>query len=205
MHEMQTAARAAVLAIAAAIGWMAPVSAQTAESGGRACYQPRPMPVCRSYWVTEFGGAWYSAPPSGGRTPDRRRFVVTWEVGYMRNRSASDAVGATVFLTSNDQFMRSGVRARFRRWMADGVAADIAPSLILLQANDDLEVHPTLGASLQGGVSLGRWVGLTSEIEATRGGLRLMSGLRLGSYAGAATGLALPLAAFATEGIHDES
>jgi len=205
MHEMQTAARAVVLAIAAAIGWMAPAAAQTMAAGGHACYQPRPMPVCRSYWVTEFGGAFYSAPPKGGRTPDRRRFVVTWEAGYMRNRSSNDAVGATVFLTSNDQLMRSGVRARYRRWMADGVAADIAPSLIVLQADDDLEVRARPGVSLQGGLNLGRWVGLTSEIEATGGGVRLLSGVRLGSYAGAATGLALPLAAFVTAGINDES
>lgn len=197
--------RAAAAIAAATLGWIAPAAAQTTAGGGRACYQPRPMPACRSYWVTEFGGAWYTAPPSGGRTPDRRRFVVTWEVGYMRNRATHDAVGATLFLTTNDQFMRSGVRARCRRWMADGVAADIAPSLIVLQADDDLEVRARPGVSLQGGVHLGRWVGLTSELEATSGGVRLLSGLRVGSYAGAAAGLALPVAAFVTEGIHDDS
>ncbi|HEU4556808.1 MAG TPA: hypothetical protein VFS20_03125 [Longimicrobium sp.] len=184
---------AAAIAAIAALG-TSPAAAQIQEgaSEGRACFQPRPAPVCRSYWVTEFGATWYNASPKG-RTPDERRFSFTWEGGYMRNLSRSNAAGATVFLSGNDQFMRSGVRARVRRWVNRDVAVDLAPSLIVFQANGDVEAISTRpGVSLLGGVSLTRWVGVTTELESTQGGVRLVSGVRLGSYAGSATALALP-------------
>lgn len=185
-------AAAAIVAAAALATNPAAAQVQERASSGPACFQPRPAPVCRSYWVTEFGAAWYNQPPKG-RTPDERRFTFTWEAGYMRNVSARHAAGATVFLSGNDQFMRSGVRARVRRWVNRDLAVDLAPSLIVFQANGDVEaISARPGVSLLGGVSLTRWVGLTSELEATQGGVRLVSGVRLGSYAGSATALALP-------------
>ncbi len=150
--------------------------------------------MCRSFWITEFGAALFSAPPSGGRTPDGRRVLLTWELGYMRNRSMNDAVGASIFLSTNDQAMRSGVRARYRRWLGQDTGADISPTLIVFQATDDYKVSLTPGAALQGSLSFGGWIGLTGEVEATRGGVRLISGVRIGSYAGAVSGLALPVA-----------
>ncbi len=168
----------------------APVTAEAAASG-HACYHPRPSPACRSYWVTEFGGAWYEVQPRG--SPDDRKFMFAWELGWMRNRSAREAVGGSLFFATNDQAMRGGVRARYRRWLADGLAVDVAPGLIVFQANDDYVVRTRPGASVLGGVSFGDVIGLTGEVESTGGGVRMLYGVRVGSYAGAATGLALPV------------
>jgi hypothetical protein len=197
-----------VAAVLAAGGMTVQAAAQAPDgpaSEGRACYQPRPAPVCRSFWVTEFGAAWYNQSPHG-RTPDERKLSLMWEMGYMRNLSRRSAAGATVFLSGNDQFMRSGVRARLRRWIDSDLAVDIAPSLIVFQANGDVEAISTKpGVSLMSGLSLGKWVGLTSEIEATDGGVRLVSGVRFGSYAGATTGLAVPGALMVLTGMLDDS
>lgn len=205
MKRRKRLAAAAIVAAAALAASPAAAQVQERASAGRACFQPRPEPLCRSYWVTEFGGAWYTTSPKG-RTPDERRFAFTWEAGYMRNLSPRHAAGATVFLSGNDQFMRSGVRARVRRWVNRDVAVDLAPSLIVFQANGDVEAVSTRpGVSLLGGVSLTRWVGVTSELEATQGGVRLVSGIRFGSYAGATTGLAVPATLFVLGGLLDDS
>jgi hypothetical protein len=121
-----------------------------------------------------------------------RRWLATWDVGWMRNRSADHAVGGSVFLALNDHALRSGVRARYRRWVTDDVPVDVAPALILFQADEDLEVRTRLGAALQGSVGLRDWAALSTQVEAASG-VRLQAGFRLGGYAGAAAGLGLPL------------
>jgi hypothetical protein len=207
--EFSPGTRAIAIAAVAAAAWIAPAVAQVPdgpEAAGRACFQPRPAPVCRSFWVSEFGGAWYNKSPRGIRSPDQRQFSLMWEAGYMRNVSPTNAVGATVFLSGNDQFLRSGVRARLRRWVDRDLAFDVAPSVIVFQANGDVEaISLRPGVALQGGVSLSRWVGITSEVEATQGGVRLVTGVRFGSYAGVATGLAAPATLMVVGSLLDDS
>jgi hypothetical protein len=167
-------------------------SASTAAEG-RACFQPRALPACRSFWVTEFGVQWFVSQPPG--VNDRRRWLATWEVGWMRNRTPDDAVGGSVFLSANDNALRSGVRARYRRWTGGETALDVSPALIVFQADDDMEVRTELGAALQAGVTYHDWIGLTTQVEAASGGVRFLVGARLGGFPGAAVGAALPLVA----------
>jgi hypothetical protein len=179
---------------------IAPPAASAAE--GKACFQPRPMPVCRSFWVTEFGVQWFLSQPPG--VTDQRRWMATWELGWMKNRSTHDAVGASVFIATNDNAMRSGVRARYRRWMGSESALDISPALIVFQADDDQEVSANPGAALQAGVTFHDWLGVTSQVEAAEGGVRFLVGVRVGGYPGAAAGLAIP-ALLLWQARHDES
>jgi hypothetical protein len=202
------AAAAAAIALATA----SPAAAQEAGAGaavapassaeGRACFQPRPLPVCRDYWITEFGVQWFVSAPPG--VNNRRQALATWELGWMRNRTPDDAVGGSVFLSTNDHVFRSGVRARYRRWTGGGTAVDVSPALILFQSDENLEVRTRLGAAVQAGVSFRDWVGVSSQLEAASGGLRLQVGVRLGGYPGAATGVGLPLVAL-WAARHDES
>lgn len=167
---------------------IAPPAALAAE--GKACFQPRPLPVCRSFWVTEFGVQVFLSEPPG--VNDQRRWLATWEVGWMKNRSSADAVGGSVFIEINDNAMRSGVSGRYRRWMGSESALDISPALIVFQSDDDFDVNAKLGAALQAGVTYHDWIGLTSQVEATEGGVRFLAGVRVGGYPGAAAGLAIP-------------
>lgn len=188
--------------VAAAIAAQS-AAAQRGAGEGRACFQPQPMPVCRSFWVTEFGLQYFvSTPPP--MIEDERRVLVTWELGWMQNRSTDDAIGASVFLATNDHAHRSGVRARYRRWTGGGTAVDISPALIVFQSDEDLDVHMEPGAALQVSASWRDWIGVSSQVEATQSGVRLQAGVRLGGYPGAATGVALPLAALYAAR-HDES
>ncbi|MFL5383617.1 MAG: hypothetical protein ACJ8GN_13950 [Longimicrobiaceae bacterium] len=168
--------------------------AAAAQAGeGRACFQPRPMPVCRSFWVTEFGVQYFVNRPPG--IDSERRLLGTWELGWMRNRASGDAVGGSIFLSTNDHAHRSGVRARYRRWMAGETSLDLSPALIVFQSDEDLEVRTELGAALQLAVSHHDWIGLTTQVEAASGGVRLQTGVRLGGFPGVAAGVGLPLVA----------
>jgi len=188
------AAAAACVALATS-GAAGQRTAGTAAGEGRACFQPRPMPVCRSFLITEFGLQYFLTRPPGG-VHEQRRVLGTWEVGWMRNRSTHDAVGGSVFLSANDNAFRSGVRARYREWTSRETAVDVSPALILFQAAQDMDVRTQLGAALQVGVSVHDWIGVSTQVEAASGGVRLQTGVRLGGYPGAVTGAALPLAAF---------
>jgi len=184
-------ARAAVLACALLVASARTAAAQARE--GRACFQPQPMPMCRSFWVTEFGLQYYLSQPPG--VNNQRRYQVIWELGWMRNRTPGDAVGGSIFIATNDHVHRSGVRARYRRWIGDETSVDISPALIVFQSSENLEVRAELGAALQAAVSYHDWLGLTAQLEAASGGVRLQTGFRLGSYPGAAAGVGLPLVA----------
>jgi len=169
---------------------------------GKACFQPRPLPVCRSFWVTEIGVQWFVSQPPG--VNEQRRWLASWELGWMKNRAAGDAVGASVFIAANDNAMRSGVRARYRRWLGSESALDISPALIVFQADDDQEVSARLGAALQAGVTFHDWIGLTSQVEAAEGGVRFLAGVRVGGYPGAVAGLSIP-ALLLWQARHDDS
>jgi hypothetical protein len=199
--------RSAVAAAALLLAGAGAAAAQQPDAPageGKACFQPRPLPVCRSFWVTEFGIQWFISEPPGD-VNDKRQWLATWEVGWMRNRTPDDAVGGSVFLAANDNVLRSGVRARYRRWTGGGTAVDLSPALIVFQADDEMEVRTRLGAALQAGVTFHDWIGLASQVEATEGGVRFLVGVRMGGYPGAVVGAGLPLYAFWKEGLHDES
>jgi hypothetical protein len=166
-------------------------AAPSGAAEGRACFQPRALPACRSFWITEFGLQWFVSQPPG--VHNERRWLATWEVGWMRNRSADDAVGGSIFLSTNDHAQRSGVRARYRRWTGGGSSVDVSPALIVFQSDENLEVRAKLGAALQASVAFRDWVGLTTQVEAASGGVRFQAGVRLGGYPGVATGVGLPL------------
>ena len=127
-------ASAAATTAAQQVDGGAPSAPSTASAEGNACFQPRPMPACRSFWITEFGVQWFVSQPPG--VNDKRRWLATWEVGWMRNRTSNDAVGGSVFVAANDNAFRSGVRARYRRWTGGETAVDVSPGLIVFQTDE---------------------------------------------------------------------
>lgn len=208
MQTISRLARYAAVAVAgvalAATGAAAQRTAVTAApaSEGRACFQPRPMPLCKSFFITEFGVQYFVSPPPG--VHNQRRLLGTWELGYMRNRSERDAVGGSLFLSTNDQANRIGVRGRYRRWVGGGVAVDVSPALIVFESDENLEGSGKLGAALGAGVSFHDYVGINTQVEAVESGVRFQAGVRLGGLPGVISGIGLPLVAL-YGAMHDES
>jgi hypothetical protein len=192
----------ALLVVAGSASAQQPLGEPPAATEGKACFQPRPLPMCRSFWITEFGIQYFVSQPPG--VNNQRHVLFTWEVGWMQNRTPADALGGSVFIAVNDHVLRSGVSGRYRRWTGAGTAVDLSPGLILLQSDENLEVRTRLGAALQAGVTYHDWIALTTQVEAVSSGVRFQAGVRLGGYPGAVTGIGLPVLAVIAEG-KDES
>ncbi len=133
------------LGLAVALATLAgPVSAQrdtavTDSSKSRECWRGHRVPVCRSFFLTEFGAVRVLTSSTshfaidygqqGGvqhfREPDfGRRFQFT--VGPMYNVSQSRALGATVSFSSVHNGFRAAVEGRHRWWGLDETSLDLS-------------------------------------------------------------------------------
>jgi hypothetical protein len=163
-----------------------------APAPAAACFSPRPLPRCGSFWITEFGLLQFLGTPPGN-PEDERRTLLSWEVGYMGNLSPAQAVGGSLFLAGNDNQFRLGVRGRYRVWMGEAAALELGPGVIALHSDEDLEIRGTPGASIQVGLSWRDWLTLVGQTEFTRSGTNFQVGGRFGSYVGALLGGGVPV------------
>ena len=156
------------------------------------CFAPRPLPRCGDFWITEFGPLFFLTP-SPGDPHDGRTMLITWELGYMSNRTPTRAVGGNVFLAANDNQFRLGVRGRYRLWREAGTALEIGPGLIVLRSDTDLEITGAPGLAAQVGLTWRDWLTAIGQAELTGDGVNLQLGGRAGSYSGAVASVGLPL------------
>jgi hypothetical protein len=133
------------------------------------------------------------APLRRSDPPVRHNSYWTWQLGWMRNISSRDALGASLFLgAETDRFDQSGstfgVKARYRRWLGPNLALDVGAG-------------PALGGWMiaHGALAYGDWVAL--EVQAEPGqnvfsdrSFATYAGIRFGSYPGTVLGIAAPLA-----------
>ncbi len=153
-----------------------PMAAQDAE--GRNCFRGRPLPTCRSFWITDAAGGL-----ERGRF-GRTEIYVAGDVGWMRNITNQTAVGATIGVGySGEGFV--ALRPRLRRWVGPTVGLDAA-----------LGVRWTPGRietiELLGGLSLGEWAGVVvgPTLDIGQSGLGFVAAGRASSYAGLSAYLA---------------
>ena len=132
------------LRVAAAITTIAaPLSAQSAASPdtskSRDCWRGHRAPVCRSFFLTEFGAVRMLTSSSSHFTIDYgqqgglqhysepdfgHRFQFT--VGPMYNMSSSRALGATVSFSGVHNGFRAAIEGRHRWWGPDESALDLS-------------------------------------------------------------------------------
>jgi len=98
------------------------------------CYRGRPLPICSSFWITEFA---LMGPLPNRFFPYGR--VMRWQVGGMSNHGARNAIGATLVLGLDDVGTSYGLTPRYRRWLSPGVALDVSAG-VLLRGCDGLRV-----------------------------------------------------------------
>jgi hypothetical protein len=174
----------------------------------------RPLPECASFMITELGLGRMTR--SGAEQSSR--FVLTGDVGYMRNISPLSAVGASLHAATTNGGSSLGVKFRYRRWLKGAqsrpgrASVELGAGLMLfghekcwVPVNDhdcaewgDCEDYraiayprPVVSASL----NLGDIASLMLQIE--RAGVegapaqvRSSASLRFGSYASLVSGVA---------------
>lgn len=186
------------LVVAAAPTFRQPALAQrppassdvVAERRSAFCLHPRPLARCGTFLISEFGIA---RSLEDFMNADSARGV--WELGLMRNRSPTTALGAGIMLTVGADLGHVALNIRYRRWLAPGIPLDVVPGVIVLGSEDDFRLARMLGFTAHVGVSLSDIVGAFGQLEIIdhpeRGvAPRLYLGGRLGSIPGAVAGLA---------------
>ena len=85
-------------------------------SQAQTCFKAKPLPDCKSFWITELAGGvamageWTSPFASG-------------EVGLMVNLNKKHAVGGTGFLDVGD-YPAFGIKGRYRYWLSKNFSID---------------------------------------------------------------------------------
>ena len=151
------------------------------------CFHPRPLAACRMFAITEFGLGSRGAGEDAGHA--------FWELGAMRNVSASSAFGGSLYSSAGDDFIRLGAKARYRRWLSDAIPLDLAPGLMLHDA-ENIEAGFELGYTASAALSFRDVVGAFLQVDVVDDGRgtrpQLRVGVRAGSVAGAVSGLIAP-------------
>ena len=155
------------------------------------CFHPAPLERCRTFPITEFG--------AGSRAGTERSVFIFWDYGFMRNRSASSAVGGSLHMAAGSDLVRFALSGRYRRWLSDGIPLDLAPGIILWDS-DGYSMAFRPGFMAQAALSVhdvgGAFVQLEVRDAELGSGPTLRAGVKVGSVVGAAAGLVAPFAIY---------
>jgi hypothetical protein len=175
--------RASGLLLLAALG--EPLAAQ-------ACFRGRPLPRCRSFWITEAeGGVSLVRPATQAGNFGGARLGI--EVGWMRNLSPRTAIGGGVAAGWDGREFVS-LRPRYRRWLTPVLALDASPGVRWVPGRVEI-------IEARVAVSWKDLAGVWSEVDADLGagsGVRWTAGIKTGAQ----TGLLSYLAGAITFGIY---
>ncbi|HEX9692566.1 MAG TPA: hypothetical protein VGA22_10750 [Gemmatimonadales bacterium] len=91
------------------------------------CFRARPAPECSVFFITNAGGYIKPGRTNGG-TP--LRAIVDW--GVMVNASPHHAIGASWFVTGDEDDATTGPVVRYRRWFARDRSLDVALGTVVV-------------------------------------------------------------------------
>ena len=172
------------------------------SSNGHAFCRGKPLPEVRSWWVLETG---FKLRAAGSNVPfDKGSWIITGDLGYMRNLSRRSAIGLTVYAGRDDDGGQLGLRPRYRYWLGRQVALDLSPGILIAGGNHSSDPRfPAFVATAS--VNVADWCAFTMQYQRirfhsdessyagtlpTKGTQTAMyAGLTVGSY----LGLTLPL------------
>jgi len=99
-------------------------------------WRGRPQKYCDTFLVTEFG---YLYRINHGYFKEHHSpSVFNSEAGWMRNTGGRTSLGATAFLSFTTDAKYFGFKARYRRWIGEDVAIDVAPGIGLSRHRDNV-------------------------------------------------------------------
>jgi hypothetical protein len=101
------------------------------------CWRGKPLPQCRSFWITEMAGEYafvttrtnYTLTFGSQVEPTSKSdetAQLLWRVGPMFNTSPSRAIGVTLSAGSVNEGGREAIELRGRRWLGVGQSVDVS-------------------------------------------------------------------------------
>jgi hypothetical protein len=160
------------------------------DLSAQACFGARPLPRCRSFWLTEFTLSGRLDPH-----PQTEDAAATLEVGYMTNVGGRSALGGALFLQGGEPVGGFGFRPRYRHWLGRQVSLDLAPGIVLKAVSGGQFTLRSPSFSGLVGLNVGPGLGLIGRVDLVRGayggfangkstGLAWYAGGRLGGWPG---------------------
>jgi len=159
------------------------------------CWTARPAPRCRVLLLTNLGA--YADVGSGGGAR------LSEDVGLMVNVSRQAAIGATYYLTMDETgLFTSGPAIRYRRWLSNGRSLDVAVGILAPAKSVDrgavmgvirYGVGPYLAFALRPEILRSCGYDLCDLVGAGATRFRVLAGVEIGSWPGAAVPLAAGL------------
>jgi hypothetical protein len=156
------------------------------HDAGGVSFRAHPLSDCRVFFLSNAGGylklsASSSIPPSG--TQSNLRAI--WDWGVMVNISPRDAIGASWFVTWDEDDVTTGPVAHYRRWFDGSRSLDVAIGTPVTGGNE-LETGSILGLIKYNFVD---WFGVAVRPEYARYGAagswaRVFVGMEFGWYPG---------------------
>lgn len=159
------------------------------------CWRGEPSPVCRTFWVTEFGIFWRLDGVSEEiRSEELYDYGIRYELGPMFNMNDKYAIGGTATLTGTGE-NGVGLHGRLRYWMNRNWSLDFSPGIIILGASGDDDyglLYPAASARLV--LNYADFIGFYGGVEQIRvrqegSELDWYFGLHAASYPGTGLGL----------------
>jgi hypothetical protein len=184
-------------------------SADSTAQNRNLTWRGAPLAQTKSFLITECGYSFRLSQNSKPHWGDNRDFHLEWDIGWMRNVKPRWAVGATVYYSADDDGSRLAFKPRVRNWLSSSLALDLSAGTIIRTFSSLMDKAPGLVAGVA--LTYRDVCGITltyeqirfsyytrlpgDEFAMTKGSERtLYAGLRLGSYPGSATGIAIPIA-----------
>ena len=137
-----------------------------ARAPGSLCYRAQPKPACSAFLLTNFGSYLVIGQPQTGPLYGLGplRGVADW--GVMVNLGGRDAAGVSVFASVEQQGFVLGPAVRYRRWLSNGAALEVAAGTPVTSSTDNI-----LPGSVFGLVrwSPNSWFAVAARPELVRG------------------------------------
>ena len=128
----------------------------------QSCFTGRPVPQCRSFWITEAG---FSVRLDDH--PNKDGGSVTFDLGYAVNIGGQSALGVSGFLRGGEPVGGGGIRGRYRLWLGGATSLDLAPGILLASSGGQFDYK---AGTFSGQVALNvtRGFGLVAQVDQVR-------------------------------------
>ncbi|MCH9031143.1 MAG: hypothetical protein IIB00_02645 [candidate division Zixibacteria bacterium] len=141
------------------------ICAQEADKVDPLCFRGKRIDHCKSFMIFEMGLK--SLVTGRNRNPSKARFLLTGDIGWMKNTSMKNAFGFSVYGAADEYGSRIGIRPRFRRGLSRRTTLDFSAGIILSGTNyREPQEFPGFVASVS--IGMAGWFSVDAHLEALK-------------------------------------
>jgi hypothetical protein len=153
----------------------------------RVCRDPHPVPLCRSYFLFEYGAAARVTGTTVARGYPQQEPALdswfAWDIGWMRNQTPRYGFGAAAEIGGSGDGVRLALRARARRWLTHDYVVDVSAGPLMSQLQTKEGEIPTYGATGEFGVGRARVLLVTAAVDMARQNGSMQHAMHVGGRA----------------------